>query len=53
MIIQFLYQIEKQNFHLARSYNICNFSRVRLKRQNNAIYLSIKFLKISLKRQKC
>lgn len=51
MITQFLYQIENQNFHLAISYSIWHFSRVRLKRQSNAIYLSTKFLKIILKRQ--
>lgn len=53
MIIQLLYQVENQNFHPARSYSIWHFSQVRLKSQNNAIYLSIKFLKISLKKQKC
>lgn len=51
MIIQFLYQIKPPNFHLARSYSIWHFSRVRLKNQNNVIYLSIIFLKISLKKK--
>lgn len=52
MIIQFLYQIEKQNFHLARGYSIWHSFQVRQKKPNNAIYLSMEFLKISLKRQK-